>query len=67
MTYIEFRKLIHNALQIIPNGLTWRELKDTLNLPYKIPCQTWIYQLEDEIQLVRTKGRSSAYIWEIDN
>ena len=52
MTYIEFRKLIHNALQTNPNGLTWRELKDTLNLPYKIPCQTWIYQLEDEIQLV---------------
>ena len=67
MTYIEFRKLIHNALQIIPNGLTWRELKDTLNLPYKIPCQTWIYQLEDEIQLVRTKGKGKAYIWKIDN
>ena len=67
MTYIEFRKLIHNALQTNPNGLTWKELKDTLNLSYKISCQTWIYQLEDEIQLVRTKGRSSAYIWKIDN
>ena len=30
-------KLIHNSLQTNPNGLTWLELKDTLNLPYKIP------------------------------
>ena len=67
MTYVEFKKLIHNALQTNPNGLTWRELKDTLNLSHKIPCQTWIYRLQDKIQLVRTKDRGKAYIWKIDN
>ena len=62
MTYIEFKKLIQNTLQTNPNGLTRRELKDTFNIFYKNPCQTWIYQLQDEIQLVRTKDRGKAYI-----
>ena len=66
MKYVEFKNRIHNALQANPNGLTWQELKHTLNLPYKIPCQTWIYQLENDIQLVRFKGKSRAYIWKIN-
>ena len=66
MKYVEFKVLILNALQYNPNGLTWKELKETLKLAYKIPCQTWLYQLEDEIHLVRSKGEGSDYIWKID-
>ena len=66
MKYIEFKDLILNSLINNPNGLTWKELKNTLNHPYKIPCQTWIYKLEDEINLVRSKKINRSYIWKIE-
>ena len=66
MKYVEFKARIQNTLQGNPNGLTWKDLKNTLNFPYKIPCQTWICQLEDEIHLVRSKGKGRAFIWKID-
>ena len=66
MKYIEFRNLIRNSLINNPDGLTWKELKKTLNLPYENPCQTWIYKLEDEINLIRSKGINRSYIWKID-
>jgi len=66
MKYVEFKARIQNALQDNPNGLTWIDLKYTLNFPYKILCQTWIYQLEDEIHLVCSKGKGRAFIWKID-
>ena len=51
MRYSELKESIQNALLENPAGLTWLELKSSLKLPYKIPCQTWIYQLEEEIHL----------------
>jgi hypothetical protein len=65
MRYKEFKALIHIELLKHPDGLTWRELKDKLNLPYKRPCQTWIKQLEGEIGLSRVKGTQRAYIWKV--
>ena len=63
MKYAEFKMQIQNALVENPDGLSWLELKGSLNIPYKIPCQTWIYQLEDEINLFRSKGKGRAFIW----
>ena len=67
MKYAEFKESIQKALVKNPDGLTWLELKSSLKLPYNVPCQTWIYQLEDEIHLIRSKGDSRAYIWKIEN
>ena len=66
MKYDKFKNQIYTALQANPDGLSWKELRNTLNLPYEIPCQTWINQLVDEIQLIRSKGESRAYIWKIN-
>ena len=68
MKYVEFKVRVRRALQDNPDGLTWQDLKSTLNLSYKMPCQTWVYKLENEIQLVRSKGegKGGAYIWKID-
>jgi hypothetical protein len=65
MRYVEFKKIIKDELRKTPDGLTWVELRDRLNLPYIQPCPTWIKQLEDEIGLTRVKGSGRALVWKL--
>lgn len=65
MKYIEFKTKIQQALLDHPEGFTWKELKEHLNLPYKTPCPEWVKQLEDEIGLVRRREEKRAYTWRI--
>lgn len=63
MTYRKFKDLIHARLQTCGNGMTWRELKDDLGLPYDRPCPEWTRRLESEIGLIRKKGVGNALVW----
>lgn len=63
MRYVDFRDSIHSALRKNPSGMTWAQLKDKLDLPYKTPCQEWIKRLETEIGLSRVKGTGRALVW----
>jgi hypothetical protein len=65
MRYVDFRNQIQRELQRNPGGLTWRELKERLDLPYKTPCQEWVARLEKEIKLSRKKGEGRAFIWKV--
>ena len=65
MKYSEFKNTIQNELSNNPDGLTWKELRDQLDLPYERPCPNWTAQLEEEIGLVRSKGFQRAYIWKL--
>lgn len=56
MRYTEFRDAIRQALLAHPEGLTWPQLKTSLNLPYERPCPNWVGRLGKEIALTR-KGR----------
>ncbi len=67
MKYIEFRDAIHQELIDNPAGLTWIQLRGRLSLPYKMPCQTWIAQLEKEIGLKRESRVHGALIWQVKN
>lgn len=64
MRYAEFKDKIEHELREHPRGLTWAELKSNLDLPYKVPCYTWIRHLEDEIGLRRTKVARHA-VWKL--
>lgn len=66
MRYVDFRDLIQTELQNNPRGLTWVELKNVLKFSYKTPCPTWINKMEEEIGLVRLKGKGRALIWNLD-
>ena len=66
MRYIDFRDQIRNELQQNPDGLTYPQLRETLNLPYKSPCQEWVHRLEKEIGLFRIKGGGRALIWKVE-
>lgn len=37
----------------MPSGLTWKELKERLELPYKNLCPEWTKRLEEETAYVR--------------
>ncbi len=65
MRYFDFRSKILSELQSNPDGLTWSELKQRLDLPYKKPCPTWIGQMEKDNGLKRVKGSGRAYLWKI--
>ena len=65
MKYAEFRDVIHIALQEHPEGRTWKQLKEHLNLPYHNPCPEWVKRLEEEIGLNRTEKRGSSLVWRI--
>ncbi len=65
MKYIEFRDSIQEELIKNPDGLTWVELRNRLELPYERPCPTWVQRLEKEIGLIRSKGSGRALVWKI--
>lgn len=69
MRYTEFRDAIHRRLKRRKSGLTWAELRDTLDLPYDRPCPEWTKRLEAEIGLTRSKptapGAGRALVWRV--
>lgn len=65
MRYTDFRNAIRDALQRNAAGLTWAQLRETLDLPYERPCPAWTRQLEKEIGLSRTSGAGRSLVWKI--
>ena len=65
MRYVDFRDKIRDELRRNPSGLTWKELKQRLDLPYESPCGEWVARLEQDIGLSRTKGPTRAFIWKV--
>jgi hypothetical protein len=64
MKYTEFRDAIHQALSQ-SHGMTWKELKKSLNLPYTQPCPEWIGRLEQEISLERKEKKGNSLVWKL--
>ncbi len=65
MTYVEFKNRIEARLKKQASGLTWRELKESLELPYDRPCPEWVKRLEAEIGLARMPGAGRALVWKV--
>lgn len=63
MRYEEFQSRMQDHLGKHPDGMTWRELREVLHLPYERPCPEWTRRLESEIGLVRRKGSGRALVW----
>ena len=66
MRYVDFRDSICRELRRKRKGMTWPELRDQLDLPYKSPCSEWVARMEKENGLTRTPGPGRAYIWKIE-
>lgn len=62
MRYDQFRDAVRGFLRDRPGGATWVELREGLKLPYRTPCYTWIYRMEDEAGLRRSHGRRGK-VW----
>ena len=65
MSFVEFKNAIDRELRRRPEGLTWIQLQQRLNLPYDRPCQTWTHRLEQEIGLSRKKRSGRALLWRV--
>jgi hypothetical protein len=64
--YVDFRDSICRELRGRRRGMTWPELRDHLNLPYRSPCSEWVKRMEKENGLVRTRGSGRALVWRLD-
>jgi hypothetical protein len=62
MRYEEFRDRIRAHLKDRPDGATWPELKARLKLPQRTACYSWVYRMQDEIGLKRTRGPQGS-LW----
>ena len=65
VTYEAFKTAIHGGLTAAPSGLTWKELRARLRLPYDRPCPEWTRRLEQDIRLVRRKAGGNALVWAV--
>jgi hypothetical protein len=65
MTYVAFKESVRRCLKENRAGLTWKELRDNLRLPYTRACPEWTRRLEKEIGLVRRKGSGPGFIWSL--
>jgi len=65
MTYMEFKEAIRARLLAAPAGMTWKQLKSELRLPYDRPCPEWTRRLELEIHLARRKQTGNALVWSL--
>jgi hypothetical protein len=65
MRYSDFKDAIHQELRRSPQGLTWVQLQERLNLPYDRPCPTWTNRLQKEIGLLRKKGTGRPFLWRL--
>ena len=65
MRYVDFRNAIQEELLRHPDGRTWAELRDHLDLPYDRPCPSWTACLEREIGLLRVKGPGRSLLWKL--
>ncbi len=66
MPYSEFRDKIKSALEHRDNGMTWTELKESLELEQTVPNNKWVRQLEKDIGLKRIRD-TNGVIWRISH
>jgi len=65
MKYEEFKESIRTELKRNPEGRTWKELKESLSLPYSRPCPTWTKELEKDISLRRDEKKGRELVWKV--
>lgn len=66
MSYEEFRDKIKGLLETEPDGLTWTVIRDTLDLPQKVPNNLWVRMIEEDIGLTRRRNNTVAkVVWKL--
>jgi hypothetical protein len=65
MTYALFRSTIQTRLRRSPAGMSWKDLRQALRLPYRRPCPEWVRALESDIGLERVKSTGRALVWRV--
>jgi hypothetical protein len=65
--YVDFRGRILKELRRRRTGLTYKELRTRLDLPYVSPCPEWVRRMEDDDGLVRAsvEGGGRALVWSL--
>ena len=62
--YEKFKTQIEAILKVEPEGLTWTEIKQRLNLPQRVPNNQWVRKMEKDIGLKRTR-QARGIVWRV--
>jgi len=62
--YEKFKTQIEAILRVEPEGLTWTEIKQRLNLPQRVPNNRWVRRMEKDIGLTRSK-EARGIVWRL--
>lgn len=66
MSYTEFKDKIKELLETKSDGLTWTTIRDTLDLPQKVPNNLWVRTMERDIGLTRKLDHKLAkVVWKL--
>jgi antitoxin component of MazEF toxin-antitoxin module len=67
MSYRDFKDKISALLIAEPEGLSWTEIRQKLQLPQKVPNNLWVRTLEQETGLLRRLDNKTAkVIWKLE-
>lgn len=64
--YEEFRDTIRNTLRAAAIPLTWTDIRTQAGLKQKFPNNKWVRRMEQDIGLVRDKGKHGIILWSIE-
>jgi len=68
MSYLDFKEKILALLKTEPNGLSWTEIRQKLQLPQKVPNNLWVSMMEKDIGLLRRLDNKTAkIIWKLES
>jgi len=63
--YEDFRDQVKRILESEPEGLTWTEINERLQLSWKAPYHKWVKRMERDIGLKREK-KGGKTIWRLE-
>jgi len=67
ISYRDFKEKVAALLSTEPEGLSWTEIRQKLQLPQKVPNNLWVRMMEKDIGLLRRLDNKTAkVIWKLE-
>ena len=63
--YEEFRDTIQRTLREVAVPATWTDIRTRAGLRQKFPNNKWVRRMEQDIGLVRYKGKNGVTLWRL--
>jgi bifunctional DNA-binding transcriptional regulator/antitoxin component of YhaV-PrlF toxin-antitoxin module len=66
LTFDAFASAVLGILSLQPQGSTWSRIRQLAGLQGRTPNPTWVYRLEKEYGLQRTRDKTLQVLWKLN-